>query len=87
MRTNIDCGGCYRKIRDALLKMEELESHLIERKHGRVSVLGAFDPHAVAVKMRKMINRRVEILDIKKVDVGDNSGDDRRLLAVADSDK
>ncbi|KAK1263798.1 hypothetical protein QJS04_geneDACA011902 [Acorus gramineus] len=64
MRMNIDCNGCCRKIRRALLKMQELDSHLIERKKCRVSVCGTFSPQAVAIKMRRMINRRVEILEI-----------------------
>ncbi|KAL0924638.1 hypothetical protein M5K25_005487 [Dendrobium thyrsiflorum] len=70
MKINIDCAGCYRKIREALLKIEELESHLIERKLGRVSVCGEFDPQSVAIKIRKMINRRVEILEFKEAVVG-----------------
>uniref|UniRef100_A0A0D3H6R2 Agenet domain-containing protein n=1 Tax=Oryza barthii TaxID=65489 RepID=A0A0D3H6R2_9ORYZ len=48
LRMNIDCNGCYHKIRRALLQMQELESHLIDRKHGRVSVFGAFSPQDVA---------------------------------------
>ncbi|PKA47144.1 Heavy metal-associated isoprenylated plant protein 26 [Apostasia shenzhenica] len=70
MRINIDCGGCYQKIRRALMKMQELESHLIERKQGRVSVCGAIDPKAAAIEIGKLINRRVEILEIKEVDFG-----------------
>ncbi|XP_020578039.1 heavy metal-associated isoprenylated plant protein 21 [Phalaenopsis equestris] len=75
MKINIDCGGCYRKIRDALLKLQELESHLIERKRGRVIVFGEFDPQAVAIRMRKMINRRVQILEIKEAEVGSGEGE------------
>ncbi|ONK67053.1 uncharacterized protein A4U43_C06F15180 [Asparagus officinalis] len=69
MRMNIDCGGCYRKIRRALLRMHELESHLIEKKQNRVSVCGAFSPQDVAIKIRKMTNRRVEILEIKELEL------------------
>nr|BAD36252.1 agenet domain-containing protein / bromo-adjacent homology (BAH) domain-containing protein-like [Oryza sativa Japonica Group] len=63
---NIDCNGCYHKIRRALLQMQELESHLIDRKHGRVSVFGAFSPQDVAIKIRKRTNRRVEILEVRE---------------------
>ncbi|CAL5006096.1 unnamed protein product [Urochloa decumbens] len=70
MRMNIDCNGCYQRIRRALLNMQDLESHLIDRKQHRVSVCGAFVPQDVAIKLRKRTNRRVEILDIKEVDAG-----------------
>uniref|UniRef100_A0A0E0QR96 BAH domain-containing protein n=1 Tax=Oryza rufipogon TaxID=4529 RepID=A0A0E0QR96_ORYRU len=66
LRMNIDCNGCYHKIRRALLQMQELESHLIDRKHGRVSVFGAFSPQDVAIKIRKRTNRRVEILEVRE---------------------
>uniref|UniRef100_A0A0D9XDK5 BAH domain-containing protein n=1 Tax=Leersia perrieri TaxID=77586 RepID=A0A0D9XDK5_9ORYZ len=66
LRMNIDCNGCYHKIRRALLQMQELESHMIDRKHGRVSVIGAFSPQDVAIKIRKRTNRRVEILEVRE---------------------
>jgi hypothetical protein len=47
-------------------KFAELESHLIDRKHGRVSVCGAFSPQDVAIKIRKRTNRRVEILELRE---------------------
>ncbi|KAJ0105740.1 hypothetical protein Patl1_19098 [Pistacia atlantica] len=66
MRINIDCNGCYRKVRRALLDMQELETHLIEKKQCRVSVCGKFIPQEVAIKIRKKTNRRVEILEIQE---------------------
>ena len=93
LRMNIDCNGCYQRIRRALLQMQgkhsscpsvmmpetsvwetslnhffftELESHLIDKKHGRVIVCGAFSPQDVAIKIRKRTNRRVEILDVSE---------------------
>ncbi|KQJ90181.1 heavy metal-associated isoprenylated plant protein 9 isoform X2 [Brachypodium distachyon] len=66
LRTSIDCNGCYHKIRRALLQMQELESHLIDRKHGRVSICGIFSPQDVAIKIRKRTNRRVEILEVRE---------------------
>ncbi|XP_047084319.1 heavy metal-associated isoprenylated plant protein 25-like isoform X1 [Lolium rigidum] len=68
MRMNIDCSGCYQKIRRALLEMHDIESHLIERKQQKVSVSGAFVPQDVAIKLRRRTNRRVEILELKEVD-------------------
>lgn len=50
----------------ALAWFAELESHLIDRKHGRVSVFGAFSPQDVAIKIRKRTNRRVEILEVRE---------------------
>ncbi|XP_008670175.1 heavy metal-associated isoprenylated plant protein 25 isoform X2 [Zea mays] len=67
LRMSIDCNGCYQRIRRALLQMEGLESHLIDKKHGRVVVCGAaFSPQDVAIKIRKRTNRRVEILDVSE---------------------
>ncbi|KAJ4841460.1 hypothetical protein Tsubulata_047918 [Turnera subulata] len=65
MRINIDCNGCFRKVRRALLEMQELESHFIDKKQGRVSVCGEFIPQEAAIKIRKKTNRRVEILEIQ----------------------
>ncbi|KAF8399137.1 hypothetical protein HHK36_015002 [Tetracentron sinense] len=73
MRMNIDCNGCYRKIRRALLNIQELETHLVEMKQCRVSVCGKFSPQDVAIKIRKKTNRRVEILEIRQF--GSNNGD------------
>uniref|UniRef100_A0A0A9H957 HMA domain-containing protein n=1 Tax=Arundo donax TaxID=35708 RepID=A0A0A9H957_ARUDO len=66
LRMNIDCNGCYQRIRRALLQMQELDSHEIDKKHGRVSVWGAFSPQDVAIKIRKRTNRRVEILEVRE---------------------
>lgn len=38
---------------------------MIERQNCRVSVCGRFDPGEVAIKIRKKMNRRVEILDVQ----------------------
>ncbi|KAL6846133.1 hypothetical protein ACP4OV_023581 [Aristida adscensionis] len=64
LRMNIDCNGCYQKIRRALHQMQELDGHLIDRKHGLVRLRGAFSPQDVAIKIRKRTNRRVEILEV-----------------------
>ncbi|KAJ8459979.1 hypothetical protein OPV22_032905 [Ensete ventricosum] len=72
MRINIDCNGCYQKIRRTLLQMQELESHLIERKQCMVSVCGVFVPQDIAIRLRKKTNRRVEILEIKEVDISND---------------
>ncbi|ESR54195.1 hypothetical protein KPL70_006802 [Citrus sinensis] len=73
MRINIDCNGCYRKVRRALLDMQELESHLIEKKMCRVSVSGNFIPQDLAIKIRKKTNRRVEILEIHEFSSNNNN--------------
>lgn len=51
---------------------------MIEKKQGRVSVHGAFIPQDVAIKIRKMTNRRVEILEIKEVDKMSGGGEENR---------
>ncbi|KAJ8773044.1 hypothetical protein K2173_028221 [Erythroxylum novogranatense] len=66
MRINMDCNGCYKKVRRALLDMQELETHLIEKKHCRVTVCGSFIPRDLAIKISRKTNRRVEILEIEE---------------------
>ncbi|XP_022867488.1 heavy metal-associated isoprenylated plant protein 6-like [Olea europaea var. sylvestris] len=66
MRINLDCNACCRKMRRILLKMKEIETHLIEKQYCRVSVCGRFIPADVAIKIRKKMKRRVEILDIQE---------------------
>ncbi|PON94480.1 Heavy metal-associated domain containing protein [Trema orientale] len=66
MRINIDCNGCYRKVRKAVLDIHELETHLIEKKQSRVSVYGRFSPQDIAIKIRNKTNRRVEILEVQE---------------------
>ncbi|KAI9088089.1 hypothetical protein K1719_030066 [Acacia pycnantha] len=74
MRINVDCNGCCRKVKKALLEIPEVESHLIEKKQSRVIVFGSFIPQDVAIKIKKKTNRRVEILDIG--DMRENRGDE-----------
>ncbi|KAK6242822.1 hypothetical protein SCA6_008211 [Theobroma cacao] len=67
MRVNIDCHGCYRKMRRILLNIKEVETHVIEKQQCRVSLCGRFGPSDVAIKIRKKMNRRVEILEIQEI--------------------
>ncbi|KAL5726190.1 hypothetical protein ACHQM5_009255 [Ranunculus cassubicifolius] len=53
-----------RKIRRILLDMQDLETHLIEKKQSKVTVCGKFSPQDVAITLRNKMNRRVEILEI-----------------------
>ncbi|WKA08148.1 hypothetical protein VitviT2T_025895 [Vitis vinifera] len=81
MRINIDCNGCYRKVRRALLNIQELETHLIEMKQCRVTVCGRFIPQDVAIKLRKKTNRRVEILDIQEFSVSSENQEQKPLIS------
>ncbi|KAK1416152.1 hypothetical protein QVD17_31940 [Tagetes erecta] len=67
MRVNLDCNSCCRKMRRNILNMKEIEKHLIEKQQNRVSVCGRFKPADVAIKLRKKMNRRVEILEIEEL--------------------
>ncbi|XP_042482829.1 uncharacterized protein LOC122063186 [Macadamia integrifolia] len=67
MKINIDCNCCYRKLWRILLNMKELETHLIEKKQSRVSICGKFIPQDMAIKIRKKMNRRVEILELREL--------------------
>ncbi|XP_058184089.1 heavy metal-associated isoprenylated plant protein 6 [Rhododendron vialii] len=80
MRVSCDCNGCYRKIRRIILNMKEIETHLIEKQHNRVYVCGRFRPADVAIKMRKKMKRRVEILDVEEESAG--TGDQMRQLTT-----
>ncbi|XVF50602.1 hypothetical protein PTKIN_Ptkin04bG0114800 [Pterospermum kingtungense] len=78
MRINIDCNGCYRKVRRALLDIQELDTHLIEKKQCRVSVCGKFSPQDIAIKIRKKTNRRVEILEIQEFSVNNEQSNEEK---------
>ncbi|KAG6626887.1 hypothetical protein CIPAW_15G083500 [Carya illinoinensis] len=67
MRINVDCNACYRKLRRIILNMKEIDSNLIEQQQCRVCVCGIFKPSDVAVKIKKKMNRRVEILEIQEI--------------------
>ncbi|ONI31373.1 hypothetical protein PRUPE_1G308800 [Prunus persica] len=82
MRLNIDCNGCCRKVRRILLNMKEIETHLIEKQQCRVSVSGRFVPADVAIKMRKKMNRRVEILEIQELDGTTEQMEQRAMIAT-----
>ncbi|XP_050374467.1 uncharacterized protein LOC126791997 isoform X2 [Argentina anserina] len=81
MRLNVDCNGCVRKVRRVLLNMKE--THLIEKQQCRVSVCGRFIPADVAIKMRKKMNRRVEILEIQEFDENTTEQMDQRPMITA----
>ncbi|MED6224691.1 hypothetical protein PIB30_086504 [Stylosanthes scabra] len=68
LRINVDCNACCRKLRRIILRMKEIETHLIEKQQRRVCVCGRFDPAEVAIKIRKKMNRRVEILEVQEFD-------------------
>ncbi|XP_075633299.1 heavy metal-associated isoprenylated plant protein 9 [Castanea sativa] len=68
MRINVDCNACCRKLRKIILNLRAIESHLIEKQECRVSVCGTFRPSDVAIKIRKKMNRRVQILEIQELD-------------------
>ncbi|GMJ05694.1 HEAVY METAL ASSOCIATED PROTEIN 28 [Hibiscus trionum] len=67
MRVNIDCHGCFRKLRRTLINMKEIETHAIEKEQCKVSVCGRFRPSDMAIKIRKKMNRRVEIMEINEI--------------------
>ncbi|OIW16008.1 hypothetical protein TanjilG_04543 [Lupinus angustifolius] len=80
MRINIDCNGCYRKVKRALLDMPDLEIHLLEKNQTRVIVCGRFIPQDVAINIRKKTNRRVEILNIQDLSESDDEIEDQKTV-------
>uniref|UniRef100_A0A0R0IA54 HMA domain-containing protein n=2 Tax=Glycine subgen. Soja TaxID=1462606 RepID=A0A0R0IA54_SOYBN len=80
MRINIDCNGCYRKVKRALLDMPELDTHLLEKNQTRVVVCGRFIPQDVAIRIKKKTNRRVEILDIQDLSESNAEMEDQKPM-------
>ncbi|XP_027099715.2 heavy metal-associated isoprenylated plant protein 19 [Coffea arabica] len=70
MKISLDCNGCCRKMRRIILRMKEIETHSIEKQHSRVIVCGRFVPADIAIKIRKKMKRRVEILEIEGLSSG-----------------
>ncbi|XP_027362748.1 uncharacterized protein LOC113870352 [Abrus precatorius] len=66
MRINVDCNACCRKLRRIILRMKVIENHMIEKQQRKVYVCGRFVPADVAIKIKKKMNRRVEILEIQE---------------------
>ncbi|XP_010554237.1 PREDICTED: uncharacterized protein LOC104824033 isoform X2 [Tarenaya hassleriana] len=64
MRMNLDCNACCRKAGRIILNMK-VERHMIEKEDRKVIVCGRFRPSDVAIKLRKKMNRRVEILHVQ----------------------
>ncbi|KAL1531806.1 heavy metal-associated isoprenylated plant protein 6-like [Salvia divinorum] len=67
MRINLDCNACCRKMRRILLRMKEIETHVVEKQQNKVTVCGRFVPADLAIKIRKKMKRRVEILEIEEL--------------------
>ncbi|GAA0187254.1 hypothetical protein LIER_34542 [Lithospermum erythrorhizon] len=65
MRLNLDCNACCKKLKRNLLKMKEVETYLIEKEDNTVSVCGRGVPADVAIKIRRRMKRRVQILEIQ----------------------
>ncbi|CAI0552488.1 unnamed protein product [Linum tenue] len=73
MRLNLDCNACCRKTRRIILQMKGVETHMIDKQQCTVTVCGRFRASDVAIKLRKKMKRRVEILHIEEED--DYGGD------------
>ncbi|KMT08293.1 hypothetical protein BVRB_6g142170 isoform A [Beta vulgaris subsp. vulgaris] len=67
---DVRCTECQKRIVDIISRFNEVETHVIERQYNRVSVCGRFRPSDVAIKIRRRMNRRVEILEIQEFDDG-----------------
>ncbi|CAK9313640.1 unnamed protein product [Citrullus colocynthis] len=68
MKINVDCNACCRKLRRIVFKMKAIKEHQIERERHRLIVFGRFKPSDIAIKIRKKMNRRVEILDVEEME-------------------
>ncbi|KAJ6689671.1 hypothetical protein OIU85_006027 [Salix viminalis] len=79
LKINLDCNSCCKKARRIILTMKEVETHMIEKQQCRISVCGVFRPSDVAIKLRKKMKRRVEILDIQEFG-GSNEQEDQTQI-------
>ncbi|CAL1392773.1 unnamed protein product [Linum trigynum] len=66
MRLNLDCNSCCRKTRRIILRIKGVETHMIDKQQCTVTVCGRFRASDVAIKLRKKMKRRVEILHIEE---------------------
>ncbi|XP_050224618.1 uncharacterized protein LOC126674244 [Mercurialis annua] len=82
MRINLDCNACCRKTRRIILNMKEVESHMIAKQECRVVVCGRFTPADVAIKLRKKMKRRVEILEIQEFAETERHEDPRPMVSL-----
>ncbi|XP_024027774.1 uncharacterized protein LOC112093478 [Morus notabilis] len=82
MRLNIDCNACCRKVRRFLLNMKEIETHMIDKDQYMVSVCGRFMPADIAIKLRKKMNRRVEILEIQEFERANEETEQRPMVTA-----
>ncbi|OAY47322.1 hypothetical protein MANES_06G070100v8 [Manihot esculenta] len=67
VRINLDCNSCCKKARKIILNMKEIETHMIAKQESRIVICGRFTPADVAIKLRKKMKRRVEILEIQEM--------------------
>ncbi|XP_037493301.1 uncharacterized protein LOC105642011 isoform X3 [Jatropha curcas] len=80
IRINLDCNSCCRKARKIILNMKEIETHMIAKQECRIVLCGRFTPADVAIKLRKKMNRRVEILEIQEFGGSDDRPEESRPL-------
>ncbi|XP_048228725.1 uncharacterized protein LOC8269694 isoform X2 [Ricinus communis] len=83
MRINLDCNACCRKARKIILNMKEIESHMIAKQECRVVVCGRFTPADVAIKLRRKMKRRVEILEIQEFGETERQEESRPMVSAA----
>lgn len=57
------------------LHIEEIETHMIEKQQRRIVVCGRFVPSDVAIKIKKKMNRRVEILEVQELGTETNENE------------
>ncbi|PIN00644.1 hypothetical protein CDL12_26855 [Handroanthus impetiginosus] len=60
--------------------MKEIETHLIEKQENKVSVCGPYNPADVAIKIRKKMKRRVQILEIQEFSNVNENGEEMTLV-------
>ncbi|KAG8639100.1 uncharacterized protein LOC110600471 [Manihot esculenta] len=83
VRINLDCNACCRKARKIILNMKEIETHMIAKQERRIVLCGRFTPADVAIKLRKKMNRRVEILEIQEMGGSDRIEEPRPIISAS----
>ncbi|OIW21932.1 hypothetical protein TanjilG_15256 [Lupinus angustifolius] len=66
--------------------MKEIETHMIEKQKRTVCVCGRFVPADVAIRIKKKMNRRVEILEVEELG-GDVENEHEQLETAEETER
>ncbi|XP_019459191.1 PREDICTED: uncharacterized protein LOC109359115 isoform X2 [Lupinus angustifolius] len=86
LSADMQCEKCLKRITDIIAKMNEIETHMIEKQKRTVCVCGRFVPADVAIRIKKKMNRRVEILEVEELG-GDVENEHEQLETAEETER